>query len=49
MPAASLGHYASLSFGVIGRRRNWEFRELEGFEMWDVNKDIKGFQIFDAQ
>ena len=25
MPAASLGHYASLSLIVIGRRRNWDF------------------------
>jgi len=32
MPAASLGHYASLSFVVIGRRRNWEIR---GFQIAD--------------
>jgi hypothetical protein len=28
MPAASLGHYAALSFVVIGRRRNWKLRDL---------------------
>jgi hypothetical protein len=28
MPAASLGQYASLSFVVIGRRRNWGFRDF---------------------
>jgi len=27
MPAASLGHYASLSFVVIGGRANWGLRD----------------------
>ena len=27
MPAASLGHYASLSFVVVGRRWDWGFGE----------------------
>ena len=31
MPAASLGHYASLSFVVIGIRRNWGIEELRNF------------------
>ena len=34
MPAASLGQYASLSFVVIGRKRNWGFRDC-GFWILD--------------
>ena len=33
MPAASLGHYASLSFVVIGRRG---ISGIEGFGDWDA-------------
>ena len=29
MPAASLGHYASLSFVVIGKRLNWIFETVQ--------------------
>jgi len=34
MPAASLGHYASLSFVVIGKRLNWIFRDFK-LRIWD--------------
>ena len=29
VPSASLGHYASLSFVVIGRGQDWFIKELE--------------------
>ena len=39
MPAASLGHYASLSLVVVGRRRDWD---LERHGAWGVNPEVGG-------
>jgi hypothetical protein len=37
MPAESLGQYASLSFVVIDRKRNWGFRDF-GLRISDLEK-----------
>ena len=39
MVAASLGHYASLSLVVVGRRRDWD---LERHGAWGVNPEVGG-------